>query len=316
MSADGRYVIFQSFASNLLGKDNDNNSVPDVFIHDRNILETQRVTIGYDGSETDEPSASTSTGSGGRYVIFGSFATNLIEDDNNAKRDIFVYDRQNDTTERISVSSDGTEADELSLNASISADGRYVAFDSDATNLVPGDSNGRTDVFVYDRQTSATERISVNSEGHQAENGFSDDPMINADGRFVVFKSDANNLVSNDTNNKTDIFVHDLKTGTTERVSMAFDGSEANGSSNWPVLTFDGRLIAFSSKATNLVQADTDPVEDIFITPNPLFSLSCDGDFEPDGDVDGMDLANYIADQAGINLNYFAEDYGKAACPQ
>src|SRR5206468_8005529 len=137
-----------------------------------------------------------------------------------------------------------------------SADGRLVAFHSDATNLVAGDTNGATDVFVHDRQTGTTERVSVPSGGTEG-NGFSAGPALSADGRFVAFHNTATNLVAGDTNGKTDVFVHDRQTGTTERVSVASDGTQGNGPSSGAALSADGGLVAFHGTATNLVAGDT-----------------------------------------------------------
>src|SRR5207249_383144 len=133
----------------------------------------------------------------------------------------------------------------------LSADGRFVAFQSDATNLVAGDTNGATDVFVHDRQTGTTERVSVASGGSQG-NGFSAGPVLSADGRFVAFHDTATNLVAGDTNGATDVFVHDRQTGTTERVSVASDGTQGNGPSAGPALSAAGGLVAVPGTATNL----------------------------------------------------------------
>ncbi len=141
-------------------------------------------------------------------MAFESGATNLVSGDTNGKTDVFVHDRQTGQTTRVSVRSDGTQGNGNSEEPFISTDGRYVAFDSEATNLVSGDTNGTWDVFVHDRQTGQTTRVSVRSNGTQG-NGASGLPSISTDGRYVAFESGATNLVSGDTNGKTDIFVHD-----------------------------------------------------------------------------------------------------------
>ena len=161
-------------------------------------------------------------------------------------------------TTRVSVASDGTQSNNSSYNPSISANGRYVAFESEATNLVRGDTNNFRDIFVHDRQTGQTTRVSVASDGTQA-NGHSYDPSISADGRYVAFASLANNLVSGDTNDQQDIFVHDRQTGQTTRVSVASDGTQASGHSFNPSISADGRYVAFVSSASNLVGGDTEP---------------------------------------------------------
>ena len=153
---------------------------------------------------------------------------------------------------RVSVASDGSQATGRStastqLGCSLSANGRYIAFDSYATNLVTGDTNSAADIFVHDGNTEATERVSVASDATQA-NGLSADPSISADGRYVAFISSASNLVAGDTNGTNDIFMHDRQTGSTVRVSVAGDGTEANGASANPAIDADGRFVALSPR--------------------------------------------------------------------
>jgi Tol biopolymer transport system component len=159
------------------------------------------------------------------------------------------------TTEIASVDSSGNQANEDSYDSCISADGRFVAFASWADNLVPGDTNGTNDVFVHDRVTGATERVSVDSSGNQAV--WCERPSISGDGRYVAFQSSATNLVPDDTNGMRDIFVHDRQTGTTEIVSVDSSGVQTNDHSQEPVISEDGRFVAFESGATNLVHGGT-----------------------------------------------------------
>ena len=170
-------------------------------------------------------------------------------------------------TERVSVASDGAQGNSDSYAPSISADGRYIVFASDATNLVEGDTNGETDIFVHDRKTGETQRVSVASDGTQGNgNNTFIASSISADGRYVVFSSSADNLVDGDTNGVQDCFVHDRVTGYTIRVSVASDGTQANGACAhiglWgifygPSISADGRYVAFSSDATNLLEGVT-----------------------------------------------------------
>ena len=177
-------------------------------------------------------------------------------------------------TQRVSVSSQGAAGDNDSVLAAVSADGRFVAFWSFAANLVPGDTNGTSDVFVHDRQTATTERVSVTSRERQAtgaeQGGVLDTnwgrPAISADGRFVAFASSATNLVRGDRNQTVDIFVRDRVAGTTERVSLPGDRrQEANSDSSGPAISADGRFVAFTSFATNLVAGDTNFADDVFV---------------------------------------------------
>src|SRR5437867_4406185 len=223
---------------------------------------TVRVSVASDGTEGNDVSLGSALSADGRFVAFDSAATDLVAGDTNGVSDVFVHDRQTGTTERVSVASDGAQGNGSSglvtfaFPPALSADGRFVAFVSFATNLVAGDTNGATDVFVHDRQAGTTERVSVASGGSQS-NGSNVGSALSADGRFVAFQSAATNLVADDTNGATDVFVHDRQTGTTERMSVASDGSQGNGFNAGPALSADGRFVAFHSTATNLVAGDT-----------------------------------------------------------
>ena len=262
ISVDGRYVAFRSFASNLVA--GDSNIATDIFVHDRNTGVTTRISVDSGGTEADGGSDNPSISVDGRYVAFRSFASNLVPGDSNWRDDVFVHDRNNGVTTRVSVGSGGTEANGSSTNPSISADGRYVAFNSNASNLVAGDSNGIHDIFVHDRVSGSTTRVSVDSSGVQADAG-SEYPSISADGRYVAFYSNASNLVPGDTNGTHDIFVHDRDTGVTTRVSVDSGGAEANGASSYSSISADGSYVAFRSLASNLVSGDSNGVTDIFV---------------------------------------------------
>ncbi len=156
----------------------------------------------------------------GRFVAFQSVARDLVSGDTNNTTDVFVYDRQTGAVTRVSVSSGGTQGNDASYSAAISADGRYVAFRSAATTLEPGDTNNTDDIFVHDRQTGQTTRVSLDSAVNRVMAG--DTPSISGDGRFVAFQSTATNLVTGDTNGVGDIFVRDRQTETT---NARFPGS-------------------------------------------------------------------------------------------
>jgi len=169
-------------------------------------------------------------------------------------------------TERVSVDSAGNEANSESLNTAISADGRYVVFMSGASNLVPGDTNNTSDIFVHDRETGVTERVSVDSAGVQGNSGSGLFAAISGDGRFVAFDSHATNLVAGDTNGVGDVFVHDRQTGATQRASVDSAGNQGNGNSyDTTAISADGRFVGFKSQATNLLPGDTNDAEDIFV---------------------------------------------------
>jgi len=269
ISADGRYAAFHSDASNLVS--GDTNDARDIFVHNRQTGQTARVSIASDGSQGNDDSSYTYThrsrpsiSTDGRYVVFQSWASNLVSGDTNSKADVFVHDQQTGQATRVSMASDGTQGNSNSYYPSISADGRYVAFDSYASNLVTGDTNSKWDIFVHDRQTGQTTRVSVASDGSQG-NSDSYYPSISANGRYVAFRSDASNLVSGDTNDERDVFVHDRQTGQTTRVSIASDGSQGNSDSWSPSISADGRYVAFQSGASNLVSGDTNGRCDIFV---------------------------------------------------
>jgi Tol biopolymer transport system component len=264
MSGDGRFIAFESSATNLVA--DDTNGAVDVFVHDRDTGTTARVSVATDGTEGNVGSYRPSMSADGRYVAFSSPASNLVDGDENALFDVFVHDRESRTTTRISVAGDGAEGNASSFKPSISMDGRFVAFYSGASNLVAGDTNGTHDVFVHDRESGATTRVSVGTGGTQASEN-SVDPSLSGDGRFVAFQSDAPNLVIGDSNMAHDIFVHDRLSGVTARISVADDGTEGGLglASLAPSVSADGRFVAFYSAAPNFVAGDTNGVADIFV---------------------------------------------------
>jgi Tol biopolymer transport system component len=229
ISMDGRYVAFWSSSSNLVP--DDTNGQTDIFMHDRDTGETERVSVDSEGIQGNKYSDQLSISADGRYVAFHSLASNLVSDDTNARHDVFVHDRDTGVTERMSVDSAGIQGNSDSISPSISADGRFFAFTSGASNLVPGDTNDLYDVFVHDRVAGVTERVSVDSAGIQG-NSRSFGSSISADGRFITFGSSASNLVLDDTNGSDDVFVHDRNTGVTERVSVDSEGIQGNSLSS------------------------------------------------------------------------------------
>jgi len=270
ISADGRYVAFTSHASNLVAGDTNNG--PDVFVRDTVAGTTTRVNLGGSGGQANFDSGEPAISGDGRYVAFYSAASNLVAGDTNSAVDVFVRDTVAGTTTRISVDGSGGEADGMSNYPVLSGDGRYVAFTSDASNLVAGDTNTSGDVFVRDTVAGTTTRINVDSSGGQTGGGF--DPTISGDGRYVAFDTDASNLVAGDTNGSWDVFVRDTLAGTTTRVSLDTFGSQADADSFTPALSADGRYVAFGSGASNLVGGDTNDVWDVFVRANPTVTVS------------------------------------------
>ena len=283
VSRDGRHVGFSSYAGNLVA--NDTNRAPedpftgsDVFLRDRSTTLLARVSVGQDGTQGDGNSAGFSTTPDGRLVVFDSFATNLVAGDTNDASDVFLVDRTVGTIERLSVSSAGVAGDGGSGEATVSEDGRFVAFSSVATNLVAGDTNGVSDVFIHDRFTHETERVATGATNVGL-------PRISADGRTVVFTGPgtgaAGGLIG-----VQEVFVLEVASGRVEQVHVRDDGAIADGlvliTYVGPTISADGRFVAFVSAATNLVAGDTNGVPDVFVVDRmthhiELISESADG---------------------------------------
>ena len=266
ISPSGRYVAFDSRASNLVP--GDTNDGYDVFVLDRQEGRTERVSVSSSGFQGNGWSYFPRISADGRFVAFLSRASNLVQGDTNGNTDIFVHDRQTGETTRVSEASNGSQANGSSYGCLVSADGRFVAFSSGASNLVPGDTNNLDDAFVHDRQTGETNRVSVSSAGEETvrsppSSTSSNVTSISADGRFVAFNSFASNLVPEDTNDRGDVFVHNHQTGETTRVSVSSQGEEASGGGG--KLTENGRFVFFNSSADNLVANDTNGFTDIFV---------------------------------------------------
>jgi Tol biopolymer transport system component len=259
ISGDGRFVAFRSSADNLVP--GDTNGTADILLRDRERGTTELVSVAPDGSPANEPSFSPAVSADGRFVAFASGAGNLAPGETNGRLQIYLRDRQTGTTERVSVAG-SAPADGNSFSPSISADGRFVAFDSYATNLAPPDTNYAPDAFVRDRQSGTTELVSVATDGAPA--GYSIRPSISADGRFVAFQSEATNLLPALAGWQA-IFLRDRQTETTELMSAAADGSPANDYCYAPMVSADGRFVAFQSSANNLVPGDTNGAPDVFV---------------------------------------------------
>lgn len=265
ISSDGRYVAFQSDSGILVTEDY--NGYSDIFLSDTKNDTITRVSLSSSGGETDGVSSEPTITPDARYIAFTSEATNLTTDsDTNGSSDVFVLDRNSGDITKVSIATDGTEGDDYSYYPAISADGKFVVFTSDATNLVSNDTNWTTDVFIHNMSTGATARASVASDGTEADGESYIYPGgISSDGRYVAFESGATNLVTGDTNGVYDVFVRDMTTGITTRISVASDGTEGDMDSYGPSVSADGRYIAFYSDASNLVDGDTNTLTDVFV---------------------------------------------------
>ncbi|GAB7037659.1 MULTISPECIES: TolB family protein [Catenuloplanes] len=225
---------------------------------------TCRVSVTDRNLQTDGPSINPRLSATGRHVAFTSGATNLISADDDAGVGVFVRDRSSGRVTRVSAAVGGEPANGSSYVDGISADGRYVAFTSYASDLVPEDTNGVSDVFVRDLITGTTNRVSVSSGGAQADYE-SSGAGISGNGRFVAFTSWASDLVPGENNVAMDVYVRDLVTSTTTRVSASTDGTQGNWHSYHPQLSYDGRFIVFASLADNLVPGDVNDAADAFV---------------------------------------------------
>ena len=263
LSADGRYVLFDSTASNLVP--GDTNGAQDVFVRDLQTGTTTRVSVSSTGVQGNAGSGFASMSANGHVVAFSSSASNLVPGDTNGVSDTFVRNLVTGVTQRVSVSSTDAQANGASSGSSLSAGGNLVGFGSSASNLVSGDTNAVEDVFVHNVATGATRRVDVSSAGVQA-NYATGGGGISADGRFVAFSTAASNLVAGDTNHHPDVFEHSLVTGRTVRVSVSSTGAQVGRASYVTGISADGRIVAFESGAAALVKHDANgPEFDVFV---------------------------------------------------
>jgi Tol biopolymer transport system component len=268
ISANGRFVAFFSRSTNLVP--NDHNGLADFFVRDMRRGVTTRVSVSSAEEEQTRGSGAEQLGiipalsHNGRFVAFFSASPNLVPNDHNDTDDIFVRDRKLGETTRVSVSSTEEEGNGTSLfYPSISPNGRFVAFTSWASNLVPGDENGHyEDVFVRDRTKGVTTRIRENNRSGFLYSGL---PSISDNGRFVAFESPASDLVEGDRNGHVDVFLRDRQRGRTTLLSVSSEGTQGNDESSFPAISANGRFVAFSSLAANLVEGDRHNTADTFV---------------------------------------------------
>ncbi len=252
VSDDGNVIAYSSNQNNLVV--NDTNNAADIFVRDRAGATTTRVSVDSTGNQANSASGFPVVSANGRFVVFTSLASNLVASDSNGVQDVFRHDRQTGETVRISQSSAGVQANGNSFTSAISADGSVIAFSSVANNLVSGDNNARTDIFVRDVEQGTTTVVSVSSTG-QLGNGTSSTPSISADGQFVTFLSNSNNLVSGDSNNLDDLFRHDRVSGQTLRMSVDPAGRQVDTSPPATVtagqISPDGSRVAFETNVAD-----------------------------------------------------------------
>ncbi|MFC1549279.1 TolB family protein [Nitrospirota bacterium] len=264
ISTDGKFVAFESQAQNLIpGQPTNGNK----HILLRNVLsgEITMVSNSATGDEGDVGSYEPALSGNGRYVAFYSEATNLVSVDSGGFADIFLKDMQTGAIKLISNAADGTQGDGHSQYPAISDDGRYVAFVSTATNLVPGDSNGQPDVFLRDLQADTIKLISNSSDGTPSGN-YSYQPSISADGRYVTFGS-SGELITGDNNSCDDIYLRDTLTDEVTLLSVNASGVQASDYSYIPIISGNGKYVVFESDAENLVETDSNGNSDIFFVP-------------------------------------------------
>ena len=271
VSADGRFVAFFSASNDLVANDR-NPSGSDVFVRDLETGQTERVPMDPISPEVYRTNTQPALSADGNLVAFSSSATSLAS---GVPTQICLYDRTTHAITLVSPTHDGRAPDGGSVMPAVSADGRIIAFSSNATNLIPGDGNGKYDVVVRDLRTATTERVSVATDGTEADADCWA-PAVSADGRFVVFWSEATSLVPDDTNRVADVFLRDRQAGTTERVSVSSSGAQGDRASPHPAspwsvaVSADGRFIAFGSEATNLVPNDVGGFDDVFVRDRAL----------------------------------------------
>jgi len=262
-SADGTKVLFSSLASNLVASDT--NDVFDVFVKDLKTGEITRISTDASGKQANGESFGVVFSADGSKVLFRSAASNLVANDNNGKVDVFLKDLK--TGEVTLVSSNGSAEgfNGSSVGIALSADGTKVLFDSDASNVVVGDTNTLTDAFVKDLTTGEITRVSTDSGNKEIQDSAVIAVGMSADGNKVLLHSASSNLVSGDNNDAHDVFVKDVKTGAVIRVSTDYEDTEANGNSEGYAISADGTKVLFASNADNLVGGDTNRASDVFV---------------------------------------------------
>lgn len=303
VSASGEFV---AFLTGIAYAPDDTDHL-DVYLRDMATSEITLVSRSTTGMPANGSSGTPSISADGQVIAFDSYATNLTPINTAERQQVYVHERTTGTTTLVSIGMGVAAPNGDSYQPAVSADGRYVAFSSRASNLVPFDQNERTDAFLHDRMTGQTVCVSVDLQGLPAGGA---SVSVSADGRFVAFSSSGSDLVADDTNGVSDVFVRDMLVGETVRVSISNEGLQGNGGSGGASISGDGRFVAFSSGASNLTPSDTNGASDIFVVDRDLsvirrVSIARLGDqanqssYEADISADGQFVA-YITDATNL----------------
>ncbi|MDQ3064875.1 MAG: hypothetical protein M3Q36_01235, partial [bacterium] len=281
----------------------------DIFLKDTQTDTTTRVSTDSSGAQSNDHSDIGYISADGRFVVFDSSATNLVAGDTNAQYDVFLKDTQTGTTTRVSTDSSGAQSNGESTNGYVAANGRYVIFNSTASNLVAGDTNGERDVFHKDTQTGNVTLVSSSASGVLGNSYYTYATNISADGRYVTFESYSSNLVPGDTNGNEDVFIKDTITGITAIVSTDVFGVPGNDDSFYGPISADGRYVAFLSYASNILTDGIGSDIHIYHRISPFVTIAADDDFTDGtekvvaGNSTSSVLLNDIRNGSSVNPN-------------
>ena len=268
ITPDGRYVLFYSEATDIVPLGAVRTS--DIFVRDLVTGQTKMASINLAGTPSTQGSRFGLISDNGRFVVFTGFANNIVSNDTNSSEDVFIRDMEAGTTKLVSLNAAGTASGALGGSdlLDMTPDARFIVFISHAQDLtsIPDGNNLGRDIFVRDMVTNVTKLVSVNLAGSASGNGTSLEAKISADGRYVVFTSEASNLIENDTATR-DVFIRDLQTNITKRVSTNATGTTGgNGESGGGIIDKGGRFVVFGTRATDLsTLPDTNNLAEVFI---------------------------------------------------